>query len=128
MECQPLPVAESETVWDRIEKRLDDWGMTQAELARDSGVPKSTLTNWKKDRARTPDTDNLQAVARALQCRMEELTGEAPMPESAHRPLGRLSAAERRIVNACREDEALERAVLDLVRSWTTSRVSKKGR
>lgn len=120
MECEPSFVAQ--TIWERIKRRLDDWGLSWADLSRESGVPKPTFSRWRKHPEQNPDTRNLQRVAKALKMKIEELTGEAPMPESEHRPLGRLDAGERRIIEAIREDEDLEAAVLALVRRWTAAK------
>lgn len=50
-------------------------GITLRELAFKSGIPKSTLSNFENDKS-SPDMDNLEAIARALNCRIADLFDE----------------------------------------------------
>ncbi len=68
----------------RIDKRCIEAGISRRELSRRSGVPIRTLEAWAK-RTRLPrDVYQLQKVAQALGCYIEDLI--EPDPEESKSP------------------------------------------
>lgn len=66
----------------RIDRRCIELGISRAELSRRSGVPIRTLEAWGK-RLRVPrDVYVLAKVARALECRIEDLIEPEPQTEA----------------------------------------------
>jgi len=63
---------------ERLEQRLKDLRLTQAELARHLGVTKATISYWISDRNR-PTFERLEQIAGFLGCSVGELLGEAPV-------------------------------------------------
>lgn len=64
----------------KIDGKCIEAGISRAELSRRSGVPVRTLEAWGK-RLRVPrDVYVLQKVAKALECRIEDLI--EPEPEA----------------------------------------------
>lgn len=58
--------------YSNYSKMRDDAGITDAEVARRSGVAKATLTEWKKG-TYTPKTDKLRRIAVALGATIDDL-------------------------------------------------------
>jgi transcriptional regulator with XRE-family HTH domain len=63
---------------ERLEQRLKELRLTQADLARHLGVTKATISYWISDRNR-PTFDRLEQIAAFLACSVGELMGEAPL-------------------------------------------------
>ena len=51
---------------DRIFKILDERGITQKELSKRTGIPTSTISDWKT-KGNTPTADKVTLVCKALQ-------------------------------------------------------------
>lgn len=67
----------------KIDRKIVEVGITRAELSRRSGVPIRTLEAWGK-RIRTPrDVYVLLKVAKALDCRIEDLIEPEPEDEKS---------------------------------------------
>ena len=56
-------------------------GMTQVELADKVGVGKSAVCHWEKDGI-LPTATNLKAIAKALDCTIDELLADGEENES----------------------------------------------
>ena len=73
---------------ENLKKIMDQKGITSAALARKSGFSKGAISQWRNG-IYTPSHENMLALAEALQCNMEELTGEAktaePVPGAKHK-------------------------------------------
>ena len=52
-------------IFDKISARLTDLGMTQADLARATGISTGLISQWKK-RTQKPSAEKLKKVADAL--------------------------------------------------------------
>ena len=59
-------------------------GMTQVELADKVGVGKSAVCHWEKDGI-LPTATNLKAIAKALDCTVDELLAEDEKETSCER-------------------------------------------
>ena len=65
-------------IFDKISDRLTDLGMTQADLARATGISTGLISQWKK-RTQKPSAEKLKKVADALGLSVDELlSAEAP--------------------------------------------------
>ena len=60
---------------ENLKKIMDQKGITSAALARKSGFSKGAISQWRNG-IYTPSHENMLALAEALQCSIEELTGE----------------------------------------------------
>lgn len=65
---------------ENLKKIMDQKGITSAALARKSGFSKGAISQWRNG-IYTPSHENMLALAEALQCSIEELTGEAKAAE-----------------------------------------------
>src|SRR4051812_4911112 len=75
---------------ERLRRALEVKGWTQGELAGQTGVGASTVSQWLKG-ARTPEGDHLERLARALDTQPSWLLdGEGPEPAGARRHAWRL--------------------------------------
>ena len=61
----------------RLKQLRQDRGLSQAELAKLSGVPKGTLLQWEYGK-RTPKLDAAVKLADALEVTLDELAGRQP--------------------------------------------------
>jgi transcriptional regulator with XRE-family HTH domain len=68
----------------RLKKLRQERGLSQAELARLSGIPKGTLLQWEYG-LRTPLLDAAMRLADALEITLDELAGREP---PARKPKG----------------------------------------
>lgn len=65
---------------DRINQRMADVQISQADLARATGRKPSSVNNWLSGRTKTLKGDSLMALAKVLKCRPLWLsTGTGPM-------------------------------------------------
>ena len=73
---------------ENLKKVMDLKGITSAALARKSGFSKSAVSQWRSG-IYTPSHENMLVLAEALQCSIEELTGEAkaaePIPDKTNK-------------------------------------------
>lgn len=105
----------------RIVERLDVLGMSQAELARRTTIPQSTINSLiKRGRRSSP---HLIRIARELRTTPAYLTGESDDPEAEFgEDAIDLTAEERNWVELLRAIAPKERAAaLTLVRTIATS-------
>ena len=58
-----------------IKVKREEAGLTQEELSRILGVVRQTVAMWETGKA-APSANMLPRIARALNCRIEELYGE----------------------------------------------------
>jgi transcriptional regulator with XRE-family HTH domain len=61
----------------RLKKLRQDRGLSQAQLAKLSGIPKGTLLQWEYG-LRTPLLDAAVKLADALEVTLDELAGREP--------------------------------------------------
>lgn len=104
----------------RIEERLASLSMSQAELARRTGVPQTTINSLVRGKSRT--SPHLIKLARELQTTPAYLTGEVEDP-SAEFPDFTLTAPERDWVELLRGmDSETRSAMLRISKALTTAR------
>ena len=60
---------------DRIFKLLKEKGISQKELSRQTGIPESTISDWKR-KGKTPGADKVQAVCKVLGISPNEILGD----------------------------------------------------
>lgn len=60
--------------YDRYLKIRDKRGLTDADVARLSGVAKATMSNWKNGKY-TPKTEKLIDIAKVLEVSLSEMVG-----------------------------------------------------
>ncbi len=65
---------------ENLKKVMDQKGITSAALARESGFSKGAISQWRNG-IYTPSHENMLALAKTLQCSIEELTGEVKAAE-----------------------------------------------
>lgn len=65
---------------ENLKKIMDQKGITSAALARKSGFSKGAISQWRNG-IYTPSHENMLALAEALQCSIEELTGNVKAAE-----------------------------------------------
>ncbi len=71
----------------RLKKLRNERGLSQAQLAELSGIPKGTLIQWEYG-LRTPMLDAAVKLADALEITLDELAGREP-PKPARKPKGK---------------------------------------
>ena len=65
-------------MYEAFNSLLEKHGKTATDVSRETGIPRSTFTDWKSGRA-MPKADKLQKIAEYFQVPMEYLlTGEMP--------------------------------------------------
>ena len=62
-------------VYEKIFERLNEIKMSQSELSRITGIPTSTISDWKKKKI-NPQTDKIKVICDALEISSVELFGE----------------------------------------------------
>ena len=72
-------MAKRETMGQRLKQLREQAGMSQAALAKASGVPLGTLRNWEQD-LRSPMLLTAGLVARALRISLDELWIDVAVP------------------------------------------------
>lgn len=65
---------------ENLKKVMDQKGITSAALARKSGFSKGAVSQWRNG-IYTPSHENMLVLAEALQCGIEELTGNVKPAE-----------------------------------------------
>ncbi len=66
---------------DRIFQKLEEMDMTQKEFSEKTGIPQSTISDWKKKRT-NPTAEKIMIICRVLDVRMEWLlSGIEPQGE-----------------------------------------------
>ena len=61
-----------ETCYDRFAGLMQDKGITAYRVSKETGVPQSALTNWKKGICK-PKVDKIKKIADYLGCPLETL-------------------------------------------------------
>lgn len=84
---------------ENLKKIMDQKGITSAALARKSGFSKGAISQWRNG-IYTPSHENMLALAEALQCSIEELTGETKAAEP-------FPGAKKKDTLTCKEAAAL---------------------
>lgn len=69
---------------DRIFEILKERGMSQVELSKRTGIPTSTICDWKR-KGNTPTAEKIALVAKALQVSPEEILSYSNGNVSEHR-------------------------------------------
>lgn len=69
-----------EVIRRRISTRLDDLGLTAITAAQTAKLPRDTIRNLFRGDGAVPRADTLAEIARALDCSVSYLVGEAPFP------------------------------------------------
>lgn len=104
----------------RIEQRMKEMGLTQAELARRAGVSQPTI--FKLIRENKTGSRVLHKVARVLQTTPAHLTGETDDPDGDGPDEPTLTSDEAELLELFRAIEPKERAAfMVLVRSIATN-------
>ena len=89
---------------DNLRKLMGIYGLNQVELAKKSGVPQSLISQHLSGHpnVQTPSLKTLVALARALNCTLEELTGLESLKniEKEANAIGELSAEEKAVLEA----------------------------
>ncbi len=62
-------------IYETIFARLSELHMTQTQLSKLTGIPTSTISDWKKKKI-NPQSDKLTNISRALQIPIEKLLGD----------------------------------------------------
>lgn len=62
-------------MYEIFRQKLDQKGITPYRVAKDTGIPTSTLSDWKTGRS-TPKLDKLIKIADYLDMNLEELIGK----------------------------------------------------
>lgn len=52
-------------------------GMTQSELAKETGIPQSVISDIESGKTKNPRIDTMEAIARVLGVKLEELRSES---------------------------------------------------
>lgn len=60
--------------YEAFEKLLKQKGVTATDVSRETGIPRSNFTDWKKERS-TPRAENLQKIANYFGVPVETFTG-----------------------------------------------------
>lgn len=63
-------------MYKNYEKLRDERGMTNSQVAKETGIGENTLSQWKSGRS-TPKADKLMKIAKLFGVPMEELLQEA---------------------------------------------------
>jgi transcriptional regulator with XRE-family HTH domain len=71
----------SETLSARLKALRTARGLSQQQLADRAGLTKSNVTQLEQGRITDPRLSTLRALAGALEVRIDEVTGDAPMPQ-----------------------------------------------
>lgn len=58
-------------------------GISQAELSRKSGIPQGVISYIESGRTKSPRIDTMLAIAKALDCTIDELTMEGGQTDGA---------------------------------------------
>jgi transcriptional regulator with XRE-family HTH domain len=67
-----------ETLGGRIRQAREDYGMSQAVLAKTIGLSKTTMNQIEKGHTRDPGASRIRAIAQTLQVTSDYLLGLAP--------------------------------------------------
>lgn len=84
---------------ENLKKVMDQKGITSAALARKSGFSKGAISQWRNG-IYTPSHENMMVLAEALQCSIEDLTGEVKAAEP-------VPGAKRKDTLTCKEAATL---------------------
>lgn len=65
-------MASKNAVYENYERLRDKKSLNNAQVAMAAGIPMSTIYDWKAGRY-MPKTDKMIAIAKVLECTLEEL-------------------------------------------------------
>lgn len=74
---------------DRIFKIMENMGISQVELSKRTGIPTSTISDWKR-KGNTPTAEKISLICKALQINSDEILGTAHVD---------FSSSDQRVVN-----------------------------
>lgn len=60
-------------LYEKYAKRRDELGLTDYRVSKDTGVPYSCISDWKKGRC-TPKIDKIKKIAKYLKVSVSKLT------------------------------------------------------
>lgn len=107
-----IPVTWGMSIGTRIESRLKELGISQAELARRVMVDQSTINGLIRGHSRS--SKHLHRIARELQTTAAYLSGETDDPQ-ADAPVQQLDHAERELLDLFRQLAGDERTAVSLI-------------
>ena len=107
-----IPVTWGMSIGTRIESRLKELGISQAELARRVMVDQSTINGLV--RGHSQSSKHLHRIARELQTTAAYLSGETDDPQ-AEAPVPQLDHAERELLDLFRQLAGDERTAVSLI-------------
>lgn len=107
-----IPVTWGMSIGTRIESRLKELGISQAELARRVMVDQSTINGLI--RGHSQSSKHLHRIARELQTTAAYLSGETDDPQ-ADAPVQQLDHAERELLAMFRSLDGDERTAISLI-------------
>ncbi len=97
---------------DRIFAVLKEKGISQKEFSRQSGIPESTISDWKK-KGNTPKAESILAICRTLEIPVYDLLSDGTQSEPEREPDYYLSDSEKDLIERYRGlDEKQKRTVL----------------
>lgn len=119
-----IPVTWGMSIGTRIESRLKELGISQAELARRVTVDQSTINGLIRGHSRS--SKHLHRIARELQTTAAYLSGETDDPQ-AEVPAQQLDHAERELLDLFRQLAGDERTAICLIVRRLVASASPKG-
>ena len=97
---------------DRIFAVLKEKGISQKEFSRQSGIPESTISDWKK-KGNTPKAESILAICRTLDISVYDLLSDGTQPVPEKEPDYFLSDSEKDLIERYRGlDEKQKKTVL----------------
>ena len=66
-------------MYDVLQKLLDERGITATDVARETGISRSSMTDWKKGRS-TPKYEKRKKIADMFGVTVDYLDGVSPFP------------------------------------------------
>ena len=88
-------------MYERFVQLLQDYGITAYKLSKDTGIPQSTFSDWKKGKS-TPKLDKLQKIADYFNVPLDYLTGNDNIMVEAHNEPIYLDDETRNIIDELR--------------------------
>src|SRR5262249_4888781 len=75
-----IPHMAAESLYDRIQRRLDRLGLKAEAASVRAGMGRDGIRNIKRGKSASPRGRNLKALAEVLECSIEHLLGAEPRP------------------------------------------------
>ncbi len=75
------------TIRDRIFDKLDEMNMTQKDFSQKTGIPESTISDWRKKKT-NPTAEKLMVICNALGVSIEWLLSGIEQPGDRGKPMG----------------------------------------